>query len=231
MITEVSSNVSKTSSEPSLEIIAEPKQLSNGAKSLCGVWIKSFGFSLSPFNVIVLAVVVLILSLYVRAYSISTTELANSVRLWADLGMNFSLSVLGFLIAGFTIFATITKPALFIRMAQKTCDDFKINYFHYIFFTFLRVFAEFLAFYGLCLAIKMLAAPSGILSSFVMRIDSDAFDPKRTLACVGLIGVGTFFVYVLLETKSFIWNIYTVLIMSIRWEWANDPALQNRADN
>jgi len=38
------------------------------------------------------------------------SRLLADVRRWSELGLDFSITTLGFLIAGFTIFATLSKP-------------------------------------------------------------------------------------------------------------------------
>ena len=90
----------------------------------------------------VLAVIFVIWSIRFGSefYSIAdTTSLVHSV---ANYGYSFSLSVLGFLITGFAIFATLTKPEIFIILAQipykKDDKDTGISRLQFIFFNFLR---------------------------------------------------------------------------------------------
>src|SRR6056297_633588 len=44
--------------------------------------------------------------------------LIEGVRIISDLGFAFTTAILGFLVAGFAIFASITKPEVFVLLAQ-----------------------------------------------------------------------------------------------------------------
>jgi hypothetical protein len=63
-------------------------------------------------------------------------SLITGVRAIADLGFTFTTSILGFLIAGFAIFASITKPNVFILLARLDHPKGGISRLQFIFFQF-----------------------------------------------------------------------------------------------
>lgn len=174
----------------------------------------------SRYNQIFTLVIFLLLSLYAFFSSKSTSDLAQEVRTWSDLGFSFSTTILGFLIAGFTIFATVSDPSLFTAMA-RIMHKSGLSYLKYNFFTLMNVFILYIFFSIFCLLIKLFAGTSGIISillSFMFDNPSLLGLSKRILVSIGLIGVGTWFAYLLLLLQSFIFNTYYIVMTSIRWE-------------
>lgn len=83
----------------------------------------------------------------------------------------------------------------------------------------------------LCLLIKLLASPSGALSTGLNFIYTDSVDlntAKRLLVIVGVVGVGTWFFHLLVILQSFIFNIYHLVMTSIRWEIEVEEAQQEK---
>lgn len=172
-----------------------------------------------------------ILSIYAFSSPQSTNQLANQVRDWADFGFGFSIGIMGFLIAGFSIFATVSKPNLFINMATIIEKRSKLSYLKYIFYGFMNVFIIYLGFAFLCILIKLFASESGILSILlsyiyenkpnnfsILSLTLDLATTKRILAGSGIVSVGTWMFYLLVILQSFIFNIYYAVMTSIRWE-------------
>lgn len=153
----------------------------------------------------------------------STQEMADRVREWVDFGFGFSIGILGFLITGFTIFATVSKPSMFINMAKVKHPDCELNYLKYNFFTMMYVFIIYLGFTFLCLLIKFLAPPSGFISILLGYLYSNSSPEylelsKRVLSGTGIVMVGTWIFYLLVILQSFIFNIYSMIMTAIRWE-------------
>ena len=64
----------------------------------------------------------------------------------AEIGFNAAVSILGFLIAGFTIFGSLAKPELLLTMLRFTEKKSGLSYLKYNFFTLIRTFIYFLVF-------------------------------------------------------------------------------------
>lgn len=189
-------------------------------KSLWAIYRKSVArLSKSRFNIVTTIVLFAILSTYAilspNPYN-SFVELNRSI---GDLGIGFGSQILGFLIGGFTIFATLAKPGLFVLMYQKTHPASKLNYLKHNFFAFVEVFAVYLFLLTFCLLIKLLGSPNGVVSYFLQFVTRQSCisleDLKSIVAKFTFVMVGTLMYYSLLSLKSFIFNIYHVVITSI----------------
>ncbi len=164
-----------------------------------------------------------LLSIYAFLSPQTTQEMANRVREWADFGFSFSVGILGFLITGFTIFATVSKPSMFVTMAKVKHPNCELSYLKYNFFTMMNVFVIYLGFTFLCVLIKFLAPPSGLISislNYLYSSHSTKYFElsKRILSGSGLVIVGTWIFYLLVILQSFIFNIYSMIMTAIRWE-------------
>ena len=150
----------------------------------------------------------------------TSSSLLEKVRKWAEMGFSFSAGILGFLIAGFTIFATVSDKSLFVEMAKIVDTKSGLSYLKYNFFTLMYVFIAYVGFAVLCLLIQLLGGSSGFLSILVrwVSFDNNFLMTKRILSGVSIVVVGTYFFYVLIILQSFIFNIYHIVMTSIRWE-------------
>jgi hypothetical protein len=148
------------------------------------------------------------------------------VRSLAELGLGFGSTILGFLIAGFTIFATLSKPEMFLRMHETEHPRAKISYFKVNFFAFVEVFVIYIVFLIACLLLKLFGEKGGLLSSLVQQsrlnpwqgyIISDTW--AVNIAFVLLAGLAF---YSLLALKSFVYNTYHTVVTAIVWSF-NPP--------
>lgn len=148
----------------------------------------------------------------------SLNETAEWVLLLADTGFVFSIGILGFLIAGFSIFASITKPELFIALAQIPYKDGKINRLQFVFFNFLNVFSVYLALLAASVVVQLFfsqPSPVTLLGQYIM-----SKYPVLGFATNGIAfaGFALLFVDAFLRLKSFIWNLYQTVLVSIATE-------------
>jgi hypothetical protein len=146
------------------------------------------------------------------------SSLILGIREVADAGFAFTTAILGFLIAGFAIFASITKPGVFILLAKLDHKKEGISRLQFIFFNFLLVFIHFLTFLGLCLMVKVTLYSGGPLSGALRWVAE-----SRQLVIV--IGASLMFaimtawlIFLLMLLKSFIWNLYQAVLVTILTE-------------
>lgn len=166
------------------------------------------------------------LSIY-AIFSIENSDsLIEKIRKWSELGFSFSAGILGFLIAGFTIFATVSDKSLFTGMARRKHEKSGLSYLKYNFFALMYVFTIYLSFAILCLLIQLLGGSSGFLSMTVRIVAKGVYFDiiKRFLAGVGVVVVGTWFFYSLILLQSFIFNIYHIVMTAIRWQIENEDS-------
>jgi hypothetical protein len=148
----------------------------------------------------------------------SVSTLASQVREWADLGIGFASSILGFLLAGFTISATVTKPDLLVAMSRKLHEPSGLSYLKYNYFALIEVFIVYLVFVGLCVGVKIFGAPNGPVSNVLFYLPFQLEWLKRFFVIVGVVSVGTGFFGLIIILQSFIFNIYHFVMTGIRWE-------------
>lgn len=187
-------------------------------RNLWRVWRRSPGLASNTFNLwvallaflAVLAYVILHAHFFNRNVDASIEHL-NSV---SELGLGFSSAMLGFLIAGFAIFASISKPRLFVDLAKLPSGRDDLSWLKFVFFSFMNVFIHFLLFIALCAAVQLLVrsgAPEMVkgrqMTSFWLA-----------LSHIGLVALGTWFIILLLKLKSFVWNVYQTMLLTIAHE-------------
>jgi hypothetical protein len=145
----------------------------------------------------------------------SRHEFGKAVIDIARFGFSFTLSMLGFLLAGFTVFATLGKIDLLMMMAKTPYNgQGELSYLKYTFFMFMRV----MIFYFLgacCFAVVALVGP------FASRCLSRVAEVTSGWVIAGIIFtfMGSLVFYLLSILQSFIFNIYHMLMTSIRWEF------------
>lgn len=200
------------------ERVVHPKELLK-EKSLWQIYCQTRSLrSSSNFNTYATLLVIGILATYVWLTPETAKELADRTREIAADGFSFATTILGFLVAGFTVFATVTKPDLFVFMARKRHKQSGLPWVKYNFFKFMEVFYIYIVFAGMCLGVRLLAKPSGALDLLLINITSSSAITKLYLAKIGFVLLGGVFFYTLLFLKSFIYNVYHVVMTSIRWE-------------
>ena len=142
-------------------------------------------------------------------------SLITGIREVSNIGFTFTTAILGFLIAGFAIFASITKPNVFILLAQLDHKKGDISRLQFIFFNFLFVFIHYLFFLAVCLLVKVTLYSGGPLSGAfraVVEIDPKLIVFGASLAFAALAGL---LVFLLMLLKSFIWNMYQAVLVTI----------------
>ena len=112
-------------------------------KSLFAVYRKARKVASAPINARLAwgVFVVMVLALAANAWFgmpvAPYRSLIVGIREVADAGFTFTTAILGFLIAGFAIFASITKPGVFILLAKLDHKKEGVSRLQFIFFNFL----------------------------------------------------------------------------------------------
>lgn len=181
----------------------------------------SYSFPGGKFNYSVFIICLIGLLLFgfleVRENSILTA----SIRAVLAFGTSLAPSVLGFLVAGFTIFVTITKVQIFEYMAIRRYRNTDHSYFKYNMSAFMLAFCHYITYLFLCAFLTIFAQPGGPLIVFSKSILQGQaygkYDWYYIFLVVFLSFFGAWTIYLLLLLKSFIYNTYQVLTTSIRW--------------
>lgn len=144
------------------------------------------------------------------------------LRYCAAQGMSLAIGILGFLIAGFAIFASVTRAELFITLAsipyKKAGKETGINRLQFVFFNFINVFTVYIGLLALCMLVAIgLSENSPIIKIAASVPPSCLVSPLLIL--LGLTGaLILWLVAALLKLKSFIWNLYQTVLVAIATE-------------
>ena len=187
-------------------------------KSLWDIYKLSRRILPSKFQISFLLCVAILLGINAFMLNSDLSILLSDTRSWATLGFEFSITTLGFLIAGFTIFATISKPKMMLAMMDHTNKETGLPTLKYNFFAFMKVFIAYIVFAIVYLLIVLFGQTGGFLSNAI------AFLPNSECVKIAIIKsahicIGTSFVYLVLLLKSFVFNIYAIVMNFLRWEY------------
>lgn len=187
-------------------------------KDLWSIYLAARKIPSSRFNIVTTWVFLLALVIQVYFFPQGIEAQVEIIRRYAEFGFNAALTTMGFLVAGFTIFATLSDPDLFIKMGQKLHPETKISWLKHNFFLFVRVFIYFMIFIVLCLAIMVFGSKSGLVSSLISLSDSAA-RLRAVIAAVAYVTLMTGFYFILMQLKSFIFNMHHAVMTSLKWKW------------
>ena len=180
---------------------------------------RKVGSTRSNFGVAVFVVLLFcalaVVDRYVDLEVLTLAVMKMLVGQLADIGFALTTAILGFLIAGFSIFASITRPEIFVGLAKLDHKDTGLSRLQFIFFNFLLVFIHYLAFLAFSIALKLgltlTPAPIDAVSQDVASAAMITWWSAVGLVAV-LLGWLTFLIMLL---KSFIWNIYQAVLVII----------------
>lgn len=187
-------------------------------KDLWSIYLAARKIPSSRFNIVTTWVFLLVLVIQVYFFPQGIEAQVEIIRRYAEFGFNAALTTMGFLVAGFTIFATLSDPDLFIKMGQKLHPETKISWLKHNFFLFVRVFIYFMIFIVLCLVIIVFGSKSGLVSSLISLSDSAA-RLRVVIAAVAYVTLMTGFYFILMQLKSFIFNMHHAVMTSLKWKW------------
>lgn len=132
-----------------------------------------------------------------------------------EIGFSLTTAILGFLIAGFSIFASITRPAIFAGLARLDHKDSGLSRLQFIFFNFLLVFIHYLAFLAMSIFLKLVLP---MAPAVVEKLQKQA---GLSDICVWWVSTGLaalllgWLAFLIMLLKSFIWNIYQAVLVVI----------------
>lgn len=206
--------------------VPKPSDLTR-EKSLLALWLTSFKFSQKKFNYVVTAVVSVLLGVYCLLGVDQPQNLMIAFRKLQATGLSFATSILGFLVAGFTVFVTVTRIDMFLQMAKAEKGETGESYLKYNLSAFIVTFVHYTSYIFFCIFSELFLQPGGLGTiALVSAIGSPFFAQwvpyvHKAVAIILVFGFGTWTAYLVLLLKSFIYNIYQVTTTSVRFSWEN----------
>lgn len=191
-------------------------------KSLWALYKLSYKFPRNAFNVRSVSLAAVLLVVFAGASIRDVGQLASTTRAIFNFGATLAPAILGFLIAGFTIFVTVTKIEIFTHMAVKPYKQTGESYLKYNLSAFVLAFAHYLAYLFCCVFIVLFGQPQSVAILLLKKSLAAFFICEVPLYnfLVGIVLVlfGTWTVYLVLLLKSFVYNTYQVVTTTVRWE-------------
>lgn len=203
--------------------IPEPDDLGR-EKTVLALYLLGRKFPHSKFNRRVTLVVALALTAFCYLQWDNVPALSVVLRKYAEIGLSFSTSILGFLIAGFTVFVTVTKLDIFVTMAKVEFESSGESYLKYNLVQFMLVFSHYIAYLFICICFALFAQQQGLLSILIGKALS-ATDCAWKVGLIykapvsmALVVFGAWNIYLVLLLKSFVYNTFQVITTTVRWE-------------
>lgn len=194
----------------------QPKSFTK-EKSLWAIFLQARRIPTNKFNLISTICVIVASSVAVWLSPQSIAETVHFVRDGAVLGFNASLAILGFLVAGFTIFATISNPNMLIRMGGMRHPESGLSWLKYTFFLLIRVFIYYLSFAIFCFIVIFFGARNGLLS-VMLNFSAYPMELKFALTNASFVVLVSWQYFLLVQLKSFIFNIFHSVMAALRWK-------------
>jgi hypothetical protein len=185
-------------------------------KSLWEIYRASWSISDSRFNWLVGLASLLFFTAY-ALFEPNWKPIHGMLLKLAELGFNTAVSILGFLIAGFTIFGSLTKPKLLFTMLRFTHKKSGLSYLKYNFFTLLRTFIYFLIFGAFQLAVIVFGQRDGPLS-LVLNWWPESKPVFGIVLRCALVASAVLWTAVFLELKSFVFNVHHFVFTMIKFD-------------
>jgi hypothetical protein len=192
-------------------------------KCLWDVYLQARKIKSSITNVLITLGMAVFLGFASWCSPIATERIQEQLSSWGEFGASSALGILGFLIAGFTIFAT-TKQDMLLAMHRHIHKETGLTYLEYNIYSFIKVFIFHLAFGAFCFGLVLLfAEDSPFFHATGSLVDSAT---KRGLLKVLSVTYGVGLTYLLVTLKSFVFNIHHVVMSGLRWAGQEEDSNQ-----
>ena len=194
-------------------------------KTLLELWRTSFKFTQRRFNYVVVAVVAIALARYCQLDWDQPQKLTAAFRKIEGSGFSFATSILGFLVAGFTVFVTVIRIDMFLTMARTEKANTGESVLKYNLSAFIVTFVHYTSYIFVCLMSELFLQPGGLATvAFANAQTYPNLAPWAPLAhSLGatalLVTFGAWTAYLVLLLKSFIYNVYQVTTVSVAYAW------------
>jgi hypothetical protein len=152
------------------------------------------------------------------------SEFAELTKFSNDF-VNRGISILGFILAGYAIFSSVTDKNLQEALAKKNEPKSGINYLKHTHALFVKILIELIILILIVFSLQVVFDIE-ILRSLVQYDYLNDLQMTKVIATIKAV-VYSLFVYVLLLCKSFVYNVYHIIMISIRWSLENPIKANN----
>jgi len=187
--------------------------------SLYAIWRESLRVKKPISNRLARAGGLLALIAYAALPWSHTDSLIQTTRQLASIGLPAILGLLGFLLAGYTVFVSIAQKDMLVAMSSVTEKHSGLSWLKVSMYTFVGTLAELLVIACVMLAAVILGQPRGLLSVVVNGACSKI--GREIVVCIGFVVCGYAFIHTLVALKITIRNVHHGIAAAIRWNAEN----------
>lgn len=186
-------------------------------KSLWDVWKASRVIPSTRFNYRVVCICWCIAVVYVLAnlvLGVDNKEVLGAITRLSAALVSISTAILGFLIAGFSIFIASTPKDVSRKLIATRYRKTSISWFKQIMFNFLNVFTVYLfvlVLAGFISTVTPLGWVPALHKTMIITTNLVAVFNSAVLASMAVLAI-----YAALRLKSFIWTMYQGLLVNIQ---------------
>lgn len=140
---------------------------------------------------------------------------AEFVRTFASLGLTVAFSVLAFLVAGFTVFTTMTERSLFMSKAVVRDPQSGLSFLKRDMFLVMRFYGYLIGYIALCAIAIFMSRKGGVAYLVGELFEGDAV--RVWLVSIAYVVLSVTTIFIVLQVKSFVFNVYHLVMSSILW--------------
>jgi hypothetical protein len=156
--------------------------------------------------------------IYMLALGLPVEMIIDQIKNFNSIAINYFITTLGFLIAGFTIFVSISERDFFVFLASIPHSKYKgLTHLRYTFFVFINVFLTYIATTVIFMIFNTFLVDSMLKEYFLSIKYSTLYDFFQVVYNFVFSNLFTLFIYSIMSLLSFLFNIYSVLMTSTRW--------------
>jgi len=188
-------------------------------RSLWEVYRKGPSILCNGFNCAILFTTGALLGVYMFLHYFSILgaalklDFADLFANWASVGIAFTGTILGFLLAGFAVLFTVLQPQTLVGLHRITRPGQKLSDLKLLLFVFVDVFVHYIAFLFWCTVVLVFGAAKGPADWAGQLLGAWWPGLPSAISHVIFAGWGTWFVVLVLKLKSFVYNLYQTLLL------------------
>jgi len=188
-------------------------------KSLFSIYVAYRSSQRIPkFNIFITIFSLILISVGTFQSKSSLHDLRLAIIDLANVGIQTCATLLGFLVAGYTIFLTLVKPEHVKALSSICVTSTKLPYFKHVNFTFINVFIQYLIYFIFVTILRVFLIPHNGIEE-IIRDNIGLY--KVSIYCKTFIVIFALWSVVLaLYLKSFIYNIYSssMILFKLNYE-------------
>ena len=191
-------------------------------KNLLAVYRKAPSFFSNRFNTVTVLAVFICLSAFAVAHVVSkslrdgvTVPFSDIFLTWANMGASLAGTILGFLIAGFAILCTILRPQTMLALQRIQNKQYGLSELKLLFVTFIDVLVQFLALLLISVIALVVVTKFGPVAFLGRELNRLNWQIPFVALHVIFVLWGTWLVALVLTLKSFVYNLYQSLLLSL----------------